>query len=364
MSTDCSIYNCNTNEKGSVVTQDDRDHIAKHDWKLKLNFDGVTLCDIERKFELNTKYGLTTTIGKLTKVSGDITACNQVNTGTLNGNITESIKGFSTTILYADLENKMYLIKKNVEEHKFTSRQQNPFVFWGGYNSQNSIAYFLYGTRTKYTEYVLTINGVVVWSKETESAEFKYEPQPIVWPLPSHKASFYTGAEEYKWLNETYFYNYNDPSDVGFSPCYTGPITGDGVGMLYGYQRALDDGGKDFFYPKWVRDYAFNESWIHELWKQEATYRFTNRLGGQISTTCAKGFETDYMITPAISSAIYGNYVHIGDSDFWSFYLPELKETVNKLGNDEIKTRFDKAIDGENYYHDLSNRVYYPIGVV
>lgn len=362
MSLTCDEYTCNTGNKGTINVRNNRVYGHTHDWGLKFNItDAINVVDVTRKFNIKTTYNNTTTsVNKLITTSNGVSACDQKDSGTLTGEISESIYGSVGAILYADIPNHVYLLKKTVENHTFTSDQQNPFVYFSLYCTVRSIAYFLQATKSKNYVYELWVHDKLVWSHNTELITTKYEPLPIVWPQPGSSSMFFNGAPEYAWMNDTWFYWYNNPSDVGFAPCNEkGYISGLGEGTLTGYSIALADGGKDFFYPNWIRENFLVNSWIHNLWKLEAERRFYNVLGGKISKTCAAAFEEDFNLYPEISNEIYGNFIRIGDLDFWSFHLNEIEQVINNLGNADITKSFNDAFAGTK--DDL---IYYPIGVI
>lgn len=249
--------------------------------------------------------------------------------------------------MYADIENSVYLIRKQNEVIGSSCAYQNPFHYLDPYGGTDSVAYFPRLTKNKTVTFELWIKGELKVTKAGIAKTESYNPQPLVWPAPSSKAAFFFGAAEYEWLNDTFFYWYNDPADVGYAPCYTGPISGEGVGMLTGYSKAVSDGGKDFFCPPWMREFVFvGVPPFHNLIGAEADARFSNALGGPISEICAAPFERNLNIDLWVSQGIVGNYQRYADNDFYSFYLPEIKEAINNIGNQEITQAFLATVEG------------------
>lgn len=355
MSEDCSIYNCLVEEDIPYKTADGSTHKAKHDWSLRFSYDGITLCDVERHFDLQTVYNTNYSADKYKYEFGSISPCNETASGTRTGYLEESISGNVALIMYADLENSVYLVKRITENITSSVSKQNPFHYFTLYSTQDSIAYFMELTKTQTITYELYKSGVIIKSVGGGTKTSTSTAQPVVWPQPSSKSMFFLAVPEYKWLEVSFFYWYNDPSDVGFAPCYYGFLTGDGVGILTGYERALKDGGKDFFYPDWIRDFAFiGVPPIHNLWATEAQARFSNILGGPINPDCAKATSSDYNIGMWISSEIIGNYIKYADTDFYSFFLPEVEKTLNNLGNQEITDTFLNAVNGATTCYPIS----------
>lgn len=368
MSEDCSIYNCEIGEE-KFKTSDKQVYTARHEWDLVFSWNNIELCKVTRRFNLETTFNMKYEADKYKSAFGSISPCNPTSTGSLGGAMSERIEGQCSLIMYADLEHDVYLIRKQAERHASSVTEQNPFHYFNLYATQDSIAYFMDLQKAVDVEFALYIGGVKKYSFIKPTVTSTHSAQPVVWPLPGSKSMFFLAAPGYEWMDITGFYSYNDPSDLGYSPCYTGFMTGDGVGMLTGYSRAEKDGGKDFFYPQWMRDSVFvGQGYFHTVMQQEAAKRFLNVLGGPISEICAAPFTEAFNIGMWISEAIIGNYIKYADHDFYSFFLPEVEQVINNLGNAEIKQLFDAAVAAAKDDDGLSlnlptPEIYYPIGI-
>lgn len=341
MSTDCSLYTCQIGT-APFVTSDGRNYKAKHDWNLSFSFDGVSLCSVNRAFQISTAFAQTHSASIYVSDAGSVSPCNQTTTGTITPSFSESVNGYVCQIMYADIENSVYLVRKQQENITSSCTYQNPFHYLESYGGIDSVAYFPTLTRSKTITFELWINGEVKVIKPDEptASTATLTPQPLVWPVPSSEASFFLGAAGYEWLNETFFYWYNDPSDRGWFPCLNDPTSSPG---LTGYSKAESDGGKDFFIAPWLRDFAFvGVPPFQNLIAAEAVERFRNFFGGNINPDCAAPFEKTLNIDLWVSQDIVGNYLKYADKDFYSFYLPEIKQVLNSYN---LPTGFLEGVD-------------------
>jgi len=366
---DCSIYNCLVQEDIPFTIEDGRTHIAKHYWDVRLSWNGLELLDVKRNFYLATAYNTKYDAEKYKYVLGSITPCGATSSGTITGQMSESVSGQVSQIMYADLEHDVYLVRKQTETHTSRVEQQNPFQVFTLYATVQLIAYFMQIDSTIDVDFTLYVKGQPVASFAKDTVKKINTAQPVVWPQPSSKSMFFLAAPGYEWLKASWFYWYNDPGDIGYAPCYEGFLTGDGVGIMNGYKRAETDGGKDFFYPDWIRDYMFvGCPPFHSLMAAEAYERFYNVLGGPVSKRCAAPFKTTLNANLWVTQDIIGNYIKYADHDFYSFFLPEVEQVINNLGNTEIKQLFDAAVaaakDDDGLPLNLpSPEIYYPIGI-
>lgn len=343
---DCSKYTC-TIDSAPFTTRDDTDYTAGHKWALELRVAEMILCDINRDFLISSKFRKTYSAEMYAPDSNAMSGyspCGLVTSGSITPSFSENVSGSAASIMYADIENDVYLLRRVRETATTTCSYQNPFKYREAYGDLESVAYFPSMLINQTISYELWIRGSLVKEIAGEQKAFTPTIQPIVWPMPSSNAAFFLGAPGYEWMNDTFFYWYNDPNDIGWPPCRDGSSESSG---LTGFEKAFSDGGKDFFYAPWVRDNCFKDvSAVHEIWAKEAEIRFRAIYGGVYKPECAAAFSEDYKLYLWISQDIVGNYIKYADKDFYSFYLPEIKEAINSVGNQEITQAFLATVEG------------------
>lgn len=337
-----TAYPCETKDTASLITKQANIPKTVHSWDLKIDLDGISLFDISREFSIIANVTTTSDAAFAFKTGYDTWFCElEHEAEPITGAFSENIHGFATQIMYADIENEVYLLRKQEETITSTYTTQNPFKYLSPFGGMEALAFFPKLGKVKTVTYLLYIRGMQVFSSVPIVKNTAHVTTPIVWPMPGSTSTFRLKDPEYDWLNQTFFYWYNDPADMGYAPCNSGSISGLGEGTITGYEMALADGGKDFFYPQWIRDNAFVESELfHALFRTEAMHRFYDFIGGSINASCAKPYTTTFNVNLWISEAIIGNYIKYADFDFYSFFLPEVKQVINNLGNKEITDAF------------------------
>ena len=352
---ECSRYWCVIDE-APFTTKDDSVFHADHSWGLDYTFAGIHLCGIKRRFKIRTRFNRSYSADFYASTKDGLSPCNFAASGHINHLFSERAEGFISHILYADLEHHFYIVRKQEELLYSNYKAQSPFRYIGAYGSKESVAYFIDIRNTVTVKYKIILRGDVL--HEFYAGETVLTPyvQPIVWPPPESSASFFIGAPGYEWMVDDFFYWYNDPGDIGPFPCGSSQVSGLSPGLT-GYTKALDDGGKDFFYPPWIRSSFFaGVDQVHRLWSDEAEMRFRNSLGAKDGNECAKPYERDHTFGLLVKQDIIGNYIKYADKDFYSFFLPEVNQQLNKLGNQEITDAFLEAVNGAT--------TCYPIGIL
>lgn len=341
------------------VHDGNKSHIAKHEQELSLQLSGMDIYKIKRTFDLKTKVFESSKPSGLISSGGTVIACGEE---TINSSIvpslSETITGTSASILYCDIINNVFLVEEQTASSTLSHTVQNPFVYVSNNGATaKSVAYFPKQSIVNNKRYYLKIKGATVFEHKVDEKTYSMEITPIVWPVPSSKAAFFLGAPEYDWMNITGFYNYNDPKDLGFAPCVD-VVSGGGEGLLTGYEKAFADGGKDFFYPQWVRDRFLVGSEIHNFWKFEAEKRFYNRLGGIVDKElCGAAYKMNYDMPITVSNDFCGNYLKDGDKEFYSFIVKSIDKVIVSLGSEEIKKSFSDFLKEKEREADM----YHPI---
>lgn len=344
MSEYCDRFTCNTGNTLPFPTYEKTNPVIQHSWNLKFTMDSIELADIKRTFKISTSIETTSSCNIYTQTLQDVAPCEPVSNTKITPYFNDKVVGNFSIILYADFENHVYLLNRIYEDNKITASVQNPFEYLMPYGKQSSVAYFPILTQKTQSTYELWIQGVLVKQYIGMETSNELELQPLVFPMPSSDAYFFIGAPGYEWMINNFFYWYNDPSDIGWPPCFSGQSSS--LGMT-GFSKAESDGGKDFFYPPWIRDNVFLDfDQYHRIYRAEAADRFINLIGGVYSEVCGAAFTKTYDFIVPNKQDIIGNYIKIADLDFYSFYLPEIKEAINNIGNPEITQAFLSVVEG------------------